>query len=96
MVIVIIVIWGITSIGAIVGRYIYAMNLLNHIQEDWKNFLLKTMRKMQSLPIEYHHNIQAGEKQKIIDRASESVWSVGDNLILMVFPQLIIFVILLV
>lgn len=94
--IIIIVFWGIASVGAIVGRYIYAMNLLNYIQDDWKYFLLRTMRKMQSLPIEYHYNIQAGEKQKIIDRASEAVWSVWDNLILMVFPQLIIFVILLI
>lgn len=74
--IIIIVFWGIASVGAIVGRYIYAMNLLNYIQDDWKYFLLRTMRKMQSLPIEYHYNIQAGEKQKIIDRASEAVWSV--------------------
>jgi ABC-type transport system involved in Fe-S cluster assembly fused permease/ATPase subunit len=51
---------------------------------------------MHSLPIEYHRSIQAGEKQKIIDRGAESIWEIGDKIILIVLPQILIFLTLLV
>jgi hypothetical protein len=31
---------------------------------------------MLRLPIDYHISLQHGEKQKIIDRASEAVWDI--------------------
>ena len=57
---------------------------------------MKIMMKLQFLPIEYHRNIQAGEKQKIVDRSAEAVWAVAENFILAVLPQLLVFIILLV
>ena len=54
------------------------------------------MHKMQLLPIEYHRNIQSGEKQKIVDRSAEAVWAVADNFILAVLPQILVFFILLI
>ena len=75
-------------------RYAYGMRLLNKAIHDWGNFLMKIMSKMQSLPIEYHRNIQAGEKQKIVDRSAEAVWAVADNFILALLPQVLVFIIL--
>lgn len=70
----IIAVWSIVSISAILVSYYYRVKLLDYTMIDWRNFLLNIMTKMQSLPIEYHRNIQAGEKQKIIDRSAEAVW----------------------
>ncbi len=92
----IIAVWSIVSISAILVSYYYRVKLLDYTMIDWRNFLLNIMTKMQSLPIEYHRNIQAGEKQKIIDRSAEAVWEMWDNLILAVLPQILIFVILLI
>ncbi len=64
--------------------------------KDWGDFLMKIMYKMQCLPIEYHRNIQAWEKQKIVDRSAEAVWAVADNFILSVLPQVLVFFILLI
>ena len=72
------------------------MRLLQKAMKDWGDFLMKIMYKMQCLPIEYHRNIQAGEKQKIVDRSAEAVWAVADNFILAVLPQVLVFIILLV
>lgn len=92
----IIIFWGLASIGAIFARYYYATFLCDYIMIDWKNFLVSITSKMQLLPIEYHRNIQAGEKQKIVDRWAEAVWEIWDNLILIVLPQIMIFTILLI
>lgn len=70
------------------------MTLLKHQQNDWENFLIKSMKKMLLLPIEYHIGVQPGEKQKIIDRGAEAVWQAGDNLLLRVIPQICIAIIL--
>jgi ATP-binding cassette, subfamily B, bacterial len=92
----IIILWAIVSISAILTSYYYRIKLLDYTMIDWRNFLLHIMTKMQTLPIEYHRNIQAGEKQKIVDRSAEAVWEMWDNLILAVLPQILIFFILLI
>lgn len=89
-------IWSIVWTLTIFARYFYGMRLLNMAMKDWWRFLMNIMNKMQSLPIEYHQNIQAGEKQKIVDRSSEAVWAVADNFILSVLPQVLIFIVLLI
>ncbi len=89
-------IWAIIGTLTIFLRYFYGMRLLNKAMQDWWRFLMKIMKKMQSLPIEYHRNIQAGEKQKIVDRSSEAVWAVADNFILSVLPQVLVFFTLLI
>jgi hypothetical protein len=50
------------------------MYLLETVQKDWFAFLMRSMKMMLKLPIDYHISLQHGEKQKIIDRASEAVW----------------------
>ncbi len=89
-------IWLVFWITTIITRYLYGMRLLQKAMKDWGDFLMKIMYKMQCLPIEYHRNIQAGEKQKIVDRSAEAVWAVADNFILAVLPQVLVFIILLV
>jgi ABC-type multidrug transport system fused ATPase/permease subunit len=93
---IIIAVWAITGVSTILLRYLYGMRLLSMAMKDWGNFLMKIMHTMQLLPIEYHRNIQAWEKQKIIDRSSEAVWAVADNFILAVLPQILVFLILLI
>jgi hypothetical protein len=61
-------------IGTIALRYFYGMHLLETVQKDWFAFLMRSMKMMLKLPIDYHISLQHGEKQKIIDRASEAVW----------------------
>ena len=75
-------------------RYIYGMYLLTLAQTDWFNFLMKSMKMMLRLPIDYHISLQHGEKQKIIDRASEAVWEMGDNGLLWIIPRFLVSVIL--
>jgi ATP-binding cassette subfamily B protein len=89
-------IWSLFAVCTIVFRYMYGMRLLHAAVHDWGDFLMNVMSKMQSLPIEYHRNIQAGEKQKIVDRSAEAVWAVADNYILAVLPQVLVFITLLV
>jgi len=72
------------------------MVLLAHQHKDWEGFLLKSMKKMLLLPVDYHIGIQHGEKQKIIDRGAEAVWQAGDNLLLKVVPQICISIILII
>lgn len=93
---IIISIWTAVWVSTIFLRYAYGMRLLTRAMDDWGNFLMKIMSKMHLLPIEYHRNIQAWEKQKIVDRASEAVWAVADNFILAVLPQLLVFIVLLI
>lgn len=92
----IIAIWTIFWLATIISRYMYGMRLLRKAMKDWGDFLMKIMYKMQCLPIEYHRNIQAGEKQKIVDRSAEAVWAIADNFILAVLPQVLIFITLLI
>lgn len=91
-----IILWIVAIIGTITMRYIYGMLLLEKTQDDWFNFLMKSMKMMLRLPINYHISIQHGEKQKIIDRASEAVWDIGDNGLLHIFPQILMAIILIV
>lgn len=70
----IIFLWLAIIIGTIVMRYFYGMYLLETVQNDWFAFLMRSMKMMLRLPIDYHISLQHGEKQKIIDRASEAVW----------------------
>ncbi len=93
-VLIIVGVWLLVTIAAIGARYIFAMVLLNYQHIDWENFLLKSMKKMLLLPVDYHIGIQHGEKQKIIDRGAEAVWQAGDNLLLKVVPQISITLIL--
>lgn len=87
-------IWLGVTIAAIGARYMFWMVLLGHQHRDWENFLLKSMKKMLLLPVDYHIGVQQGEKQKIIDRGAEAVWQAGDNLLLKVIPQICITIIL--
>lgn len=89
-------IWLIFWAVTIITRYLYGMRLLQKAMKDWGDYMMKIMYKMQWLPIEYHRNIQAWEKQKIVDRSAEAVWAVADNFILTVLPQVFVFIILLV
>jgi hypothetical protein len=50
------------------------MQLLTETNKDWYGFTKKAMVMLLRLPIDYHISIDHGEKQKIIDRASEAVW----------------------
>ena len=84
------------SLATIVTRYAYGMRLLQKAMKDWGDFMMKIMYKMQCLPIEYHRNIQAGEKQKIVDRSAEAIWAVADNFILAILPQVLVFITLLI
>jgi ABC-type multidrug transport system fused ATPase/permease subunit len=93
-VLIIVWVWLLVTIAAIGARFLFAMTLLNYQQTDWENFLLKSMKKMLLLPVDYHIGIQHGEKQKIIDRWAEAVWQAGDNLLLKVVPQISITLIL--
>lgn len=87
----------ISMILATIGmRYFYGMILLENTQRDWFNFLMKSMKVMLRLPIDYHISLQHGEKQKIIDRASEAVWDVGDSFLLHIIPQFLVSIILIV
>ncbi|NRH20530.1 ABC transporter ATP-binding protein [Candidatus Gracilibacteria bacterium] len=95
-IVIIIGIWLIITIAAIGARYLFGMVLLTHQHKDWEGFLLKSMKKMLLLPIDYHIGVQHGEKQKIIDRGAEAVWQAGDNLLLKVVPQICISIILII
>jgi ABC-type multidrug transport system fused ATPase/permease subunit len=89
-------IWLVVGISTIVTRYAYGMRLMSSAIRDWWDFLMRIMGQMQLLPIEYHRNIQPGEKQKIVDRSAEAIWAVADNLILVFLPQALTFVTLLI
>ena len=67
--------WFIAIVGTIVIRHVYGMYLLNTVQKDWGKFLVRSMKMMLRLPIDYHVSLQHAEKQKIFDRASEAVWN---------------------
>ncbi len=86
--------WTLVGILTIFSRYFYGMRLLQKAMKDWGDFLMHIMQKIQLLPIEYHRNIQSGEKQKIVDRSAEAIWAVADNFILAVLPQILVFIIL--
>ena len=77
-------------------RYVYGMYLLENTQTDWFAFLMRSMKMMLRLPINYHISIQHGEKQKIIDRASEAVWDIGDNGLLHIFPHILVTIVLII
>ena len=51
---------------------------------------------MLRLPIDYHISLQHGEKQKILDRASEAVWDMGDKLLLWIIPRFLVGIILII
>jgi ABC-type multidrug transport system fused ATPase/permease subunit len=89
-----ILIWLFVIIGTIAMRYLYGMVLLETVQKDWFAFLIRSMKMMLRLPIDYHISIQHGEKQKLIDRASEAVWEMGDNGMLHIIPQILVTIIL--
>jgi len=89
-------IWIIAIISTIWMRYLYAMKLLENVQDDWFNFIMKSTRKMMKLPINYHISLQHGEKQKIIERASEAVRWFGDSWMAHIIPQFLVSVILII
>ena len=90
----IVFLWFIAIVGTIVIRYVYGMYLLNTVQKDWGKFLVRSMKMMLRLPIDYHVSLQHGEKQKIIDRASEAVWDIGDSGLLHFVPQFLVMIVL--
>ncbi len=92
----IIALWLIAIIGTIVMRYFYGMYLLETVQTDWFRFLMRSMKMMLRLPIDYHISLQHGEKQKIIDRASEAVWDLWDSGMLHIVPQFLVTLILII
>lgn len=89
-------IWFFAILWTIGMRYFYGIFLLETTQSDWFNFLMRSMKMMLQLPIDYHISLQHGEKQKIIDRASEAVWDMGDNGMLHIIPQLLVSIILII
>ena len=88
--------WVCVIIWTIVIRYFYGMYLLWIVQEDWFNFLMRSMKMMIRLPIDYHISIQHGEKQKLLDRASEAVWDIWDSGMLHIIPQFLITIVLII
>lgn len=94
--IIIILVWLATIIGTIGMRYIYGMYLLETVQKDWFAFLMRSMKMMLRLPVDYHISLQHGEKQKIIDRASEAVWDLWDSGMLHIVPQFLVTIVLLI
>ena len=88
--------WLAIIIGTIVMRYFYGMYLLETVQNDWFAFLMRSMKMMLGLPIDYHISLQHGEKQKIIDRASEAVWDLWDSGMLHIIPQFLVTIILII
>ena len=91
-----ILVW-LTAIIATIGmRYFYGMYLLETVQKDWFAFLMRSMKMMLRLPIDYHISLQHGEKQKIIDRASEAVWDLWDSGMLHIIPQILVTFVLIV
>jgi ABC-type multidrug transport system fused ATPase/permease subunit len=93
---VIITLWLVCIFSTIAVRYFYGMYLLETVQKDWFQFLRRSMQMMLRLPIDYHISTQHGEKQKIIDRASETVWDMGDSGLLHIVPQFFVMIILIV
>ncbi len=92
----IILVWVWVIFWTIWSRYIYGMFVLRCTQFDWWNFMLKSIRMMMRLPIDYHISTQHGEKQKIIDRASEAIWEFWDSGMINIVPQLLISLILII
>lgn len=92
----IILLWLCAIVGTILMRYFYGMYLLETVQKDWFAFLIRSMKMMLRLPIDYHISLQHGEKQKTIDRASEAVWEFWDSGMLHIIPQLLVTLILIV
>lgn len=88
--------WLTIIIGTIVMRYFYGMYLLETVQNDWFAFLMRSMKMMLRLPIDYHISLQHGEKQKIIDRASEAVWDLWDSGMLHIIPQFLVTIVLII
>jgi ABC-type multidrug transport system fused ATPase/permease subunit len=86
--------WFIVAVMISVSRYIYSTQLLDIAEDDWRDYIFLVMRKFQSLPLEYHRNVHAGEKQKILDQSGEAVWSIADSLMLQVFPLILSIIIL--
>ncbi len=86
--------WLVAIVGTIVMRYFYGIYLLETVQKDWFAFLMRSMKMMLRLPIDYHISLQHGEKQKIIDRASEAVWDLWDSGMLHMIPQFLLSIIL--
>lgn len=74
--------------------YDFSINTLAN--NGWKEFALRTSKKMLHLPMEYHISTAPGEKQKIYDRGVEAVWSIAYETYISVFPQLLVFVFLLI
>jgi ABC-type multidrug transport system fused ATPase/permease subunit len=93
---IIIWIWFLIITATVWVRYIYGMILLTLTQKDWFIFLIKSMKMMMRLPIDYHIGLQHGEKQKIIDRASEAVWDLGDKWFLWIIPRTLVAIILII
>ncbi len=93
---VIIIIWVAVISATVWARYIFGMILLTYTQKDWFNFLMKSMKMMLRLPIDYHISLQHGEKQKMLDRASEAVWDMGDKWLLWIIPRFIVGIILII
>jgi ABC-type multidrug transport system fused ATPase/permease subunit len=58
--------------------------------------MVKSIKMMMRLPIDYHISTQHGEKQKIIDRASEAVWEFWDSGFIHIIPQFLITLILII
>ena len=92
----IIILWIVTSIATIGIRYLYGITLLDAANYDSVGFCLRGMKQYRSLPIEYHRNVQNGEKQNALNRADEFVWAFLDTVILEILPQILMILILIV
>lgn len=88
--------WIVVSILTIYLRYLYAVTLLRGANADWFAFARRIMHHYQHLPIEYHRNVQHGEKQNAMNRSTEFVWQFIDSFVLEILPQLLVITILLI
>lgn len=90
----IIIAWFLIASSISIFRYLYAINLLDIAEDDWRDYITNLMKKFHELPIEYHRNTQPWEKQKILDSAGEAVWGIADNIILQILPLIVSVIIL--
>ena len=67
-------VWILITFMIMIFRFLYAYILLTKNSDDWAEGMIRDIRSMMKLPIQYHYSIQNGEKIKLVDRGAEAVW----------------------
>ncbi|MBP8016777.1 ABC transporter ATP-binding protein, partial [Candidatus Gracilibacteria bacterium] len=61
---------------------------------DWKNYILVLSKNFLALPYHEHITNNNGEYQKVFDRGAESIFDVGEGMLITLLPQFFIFIFL--